>query len=93
VGDPGSQNKGPGKIAVEESKADSGMTLCSTRIWISVDWREERATSKPVFNPDDPWKHVTNLPPNPKLNTGILAEDLPSGSFNPIREGDGAYGV
>lgn len=47
--------------------------------------------SKPVFSADEPWKHVTSFPPNPKLITGTRTEVRPSGSLVPSSDGEGAY--
>src|ERR1700722_1256223 len=90
VGVPGSQNRGPGNEEVEVSSADSGIILLNTRMFTSMDRREESATSKPVFRTEEPWKQVTSFPPKPKLKTGTRAAVRPSGSFNPRRDGDGA---
>ncbi len=89
AGVPGSLNSGPGYDAADVSSADGGMTLCSGRIWILVDGREDIAAS----NIDELWKQVTTFPPNPKLTTGIRAAARPRGSFVPNNEGEGAYGA
>lgn len=86
---PGSENKGPGNTDVDTSRAEGGTILLRTRMWTPVEFREERATSKPVLIVDAPWKHVTSFPPNPKLNTGMRAAVRPSGSLVPIKDGEG----
>ena len=61
---------------------------------MSVDWRELRATSKPApIAFEAPWKHVTSLPPKPKLTTGTRTDVRPSGSLEPSNDGEGAYGA
>jgi hypothetical protein len=93
VGDPGSQNSGPGNEVDIWSSADSGIAACKGRIWMPVVCLEERAMSNPVFNVFEPWKQSTNFPPKPKLTTGARLDVLPKGSLLPNNDGDGAYGA